>query len=142
MSFGLFQTAGSAHFQGRTLNSQEELEILGVSMANSELGVTGLVSRELLLLMQGYDGLPHGRVLHDLVPCRCRILASTGTAMPAGLSGAEECGSKWWCQLCEAAVSLILSCPHAAALTDMCKAWIDKCFQAWARTDSAADVSK
>jgi hypothetical protein len=124
-------------FEERALKSEEELEIRGVSMRNLQADVIRLVSREFLLHMQGHDGLPSLSVLHSIFPCHCNILVSTGTLLPCGVSGGEPCGTSRWCHPCETALSLILTCPHVAALTDVCKAWIDQCVRAWLRMDTA-----
>ena len=128
-------------FKERVLFAEEQLEVLGVSMFNSALGVTKLMSREFLLLMQGHDSLPSRRVLQDICPCHGSILASTGTAFPEGLSGAEHCGTSRWCQFCETSVLMILSCPHVAALTDVCKAWIGNSIQVWTNKDMTLEAS-
>jgi hypothetical protein len=128
-------------FKERVLTAQEELEVLGVSMHNPALDVTKLMSREFLLLMQGHDSLPSRRVLQDICPCHGSILGSTGTAFPEGLHGAEHCGTTRWCQPCETAVVMILSCPHVAALTDVRKAWIGNSIQVWTKKDMTLEAS-
>jgi len=128
-------------FKERVLTAQEELEVLGFSMHNPGLDVTKLMSREFLLLMQGHDSLPSRRVLQDICPCHGSILGSTGTAFPEGLHGAEHCGTTRWCQSCETAVVMILSCPHVAALTDVCKAWIGNSIHVWTKKDMTLEAS-
>jgi len=128
-------------FQERVLTAEEELMLNGVSMHHIVSEVSRLISRDLLLSMHGHDGLPSRQVLQDLCPCHGSILGSTGQFFAEGLHGSEQCGTTRWCLPCEMVLLLVLSSPHASALTDVCKAWIDKCLLAWTRQDLSA-VSK
>ena len=118
-------------FQERVLTAEEELMLNGVSMHNPVSEVSRLIFRDFLLSMHGHDGLPSRQVLQDLSLCHGSILGFTWQFFRKGFHGAQQCGTRRWCLPCDMVLLLLLSCPHASALTDVCEAWIDKCLLAW-----------